>query len=74
MLLSLVFLGRIWCYFCPLGAIVQFTQRFGLQWHFPMYTRKWLVFGLPISVLSLTALTFVMARWPMYKVGVAYTP
>jgi hypothetical protein len=74
MLLSLVFLGRIWCYFCPMGAIVRFTQRFGLQRHFPMYTRKWVVFGLPISVLSLTALTFAMARWPMYKVGVAYTP
>lgn len=74
MLLSLVFLGRIWCYFCPVGAIVRFTQRFGLQRHFPMYTRKWLVFGLPISILSLTALTFAMARWPMYKVGVAYTP
>ncbi|MFC6767100.1 4Fe-4S binding protein [Natrinema soli] len=74
MILSLVFLGRIWCYFCPMGAIVRFTQRFGLQRHFPMYTRKWLVLGLPISILSLTALTFAMARWPMYKVGVAYTP
>lgn len=74
MLLSLVFLGRIWCYFCPMGAIVRFTQRFGLQLHFPMHTRKWVVFGLPISVLSLAALSFVMARWPMYTVGVAYTP
>lgn len=74
MILSLVFLGRIWCYFCPMGAIVRFTQQFGLQRHFPMYTRKWLVFGLPLSILSLTALTFAMARWPMYKVGVAYTP
>lgn len=75
MLLSLLFLGRIWCYFCPLGAIVRFTQRFGLQRHFPMYTnKKWVVFGLPISVLSLTAITFIMARWPMYKIGVAYTP
>ncbi|UHQ98183.1 hypothetical protein HYG81_18965 (plasmid) [Natrinema zhouii] len=43
MLLSLVFLGRIWCYFCPIGAIVRFTQRFGLQRHFPMYSRKWVV-------------------------------
>ncbi|SFS88259.1 4Fe-4S binding protein [Halostagnicola kamekurae] len=74
MILSLVFLGRIWCYFCPMGAIVRFTQRFGLQRHFPMYTRKWVVLGLPISVLSLTALSFAMARWPMYKVGVAYSP
>ena len=74
MLLSLVFLGRIWCYVCPMGAIVRFTQRFGLQRHFPMYTRKWVVFGLPVSVLSVTALSFAMARWPMYKVGVAYTP
>lgn len=75
MVLSLLFLGRIWCYFCPLGAIVRFTQRFGLQRHFPMYTqRRWAVFGLPITVLSLTALTFAAARWPMYKVGVAYTP
>ncbi|ELZ13379.1 hypothetical protein C477_23025 [Haloterrigena salina JCM 13891] len=74
MILSLVFLGRIWCYFCPMGAIVRFTQRFGLQRHFPMYTRNWVVFGLPISVLSLTALSFVLARWPMYKVGVAYSP
>ncbi|ADB60541.1 hypothetical protein Htur_1656 [Haloterrigena turkmenica DSM 5511] len=74
MVLGLVFLGRIWCYVCPMGAIVRFTQRFGLHRHFPMYTRKWLVFGLPVSVLSLTALTFAMARWPMYKVGVAYTP
>lgn len=75
MLLSLLFLGRIWCYVCPLGAIVRFTQRFGFQRHFPMYTqKKWVVFGLPISILSLTALTFALARWPMYKVGVAYTP
>lgn len=75
MLLSLLFFGRIWCYFCPLGAIVRFTQRFGLQRHFPMYTTKrWVVFGLPVSVLSLTAVTFIMARWPMYKIGVAYTP
>ncbi|UPM44188.1 4Fe-4S binding protein [Halocatena salina] len=75
MLLSLLFLGRIWCYFCPLGAIVRFTQRFGPERHFPMYTnKKWVVFGLPISVLSMTALTFIMARWPMYKVGIAYTP
>ncbi|WP_226043195.1 4Fe-4S binding protein [Natrinema sp. DC36] len=74
MLLSLVFLGRIWCYFCPMGAIVRFTQRFGLQRHFPMYTRKWVVLGIPLSVLSLTALSFAMARWPMYKAGVAYSP
>lgn len=74
MLLSLVFLGRIWCYFCPMGAIVRFTQQFGLQRHFPMYTRKWVVLGIPLSVLSLTALSFAMARWPMYKVGVAYSP
>ena len=75
MFLSLVFLGRIWCYFCPSGAIVRFIQRFGLQRHFPMYSqKKWVVFGLPISVLSLTAVTFIMARWPMYKAGVAYTP
>ncbi|WP_247003645.1 4Fe-4S binding protein [Halosolutus gelatinilyticus] len=75
MILSLLVFGRIWCFFCPLGAIVRFTQRFGLDRHFPMYThRKWLVYGLPISILSLTALTFALARWPMYKVGVAYTP
>ncbi|AHG02174.1 hypothetical protein HALLA_19945 (plasmid) [Halostagnicola larsenii XH-48] len=74
MLLSLLFVGRIWCYFCPMGAIVRFTQRFGLQRHFPMYTRKWFVLGIPLSVLSLTALSFAMARWPMYKVGVAYSP
>lgn len=75
MMLSLVFLGRIWCYFCPLGAIVRFTQQFGLQRHFPMYThKKWVVFGVPISILSLTAITFIMARWPLWQVGVAYTP
>jgi polyferredoxin len=75
MMLSLVFLGWIWCYFCPLGAIVRFTQRFGLQRNFPMYThKKWIVFGVPISVLSLTAVTFIMARWPLWQVGVAYTP
>lgn len=74
MLLSLVFLGRIWCYFCPMGAIVRFTQRFGLQRHFPMYTRKWVVLGLPISVLSSTALSFIIARWPLYHIGVAWTP
>ncbi|WP_255681717.1 4Fe-4S binding protein [Natrinema sp. SYSU A 869] len=75
MILSLLVFGRIWCFFCPLGAIVRFTQRFGLQRYFPMYThRRWLVLGLPISILSLTAVTFALARWPMYKVGVAYTP
>lgn len=75
MLLSLLFLGRIWCYFCPMGAIVRFTQQFGLQRNFPMYSQtKGVVFGLPISILSLTAATFIVARWPMYKVGVAYTP
>ncbi|WP_247730698.1 4Fe-4S binding protein [Halovivax limisalsi] len=74
MVFSLLLLGRIWCYACPLGAIVRFTQRFGLRRHFPMYTRKRVVLGLPLSVLSLTALTFAIARWPLYKVGVAYTP
>ncbi|WP_137290961.1 4Fe-4S binding protein [Natronorubrum halophilum] len=75
MIISLLFLGRIWCFFCPVGAIVRFTQRFGLRRHFPMYTHtKWFVYGLPISILSLTAVTFALARWPMYKVGVAYTP
>ncbi|ELY81959.1 4Fe-4S binding protein [Natrinema gari] len=75
MILSLLFFGRIWCYFCPLGAIVRFTQRFGLQRHFPMYTRsKRVAFGLPLSVLSLTTFTFVLARWGMADLGVSYLP
>lgn len=74
MLFSLLLLGWIWCYACPMGAIVRFTQRFGLQRHFPMYTRKRVLYELSLSVLSLTALTFAMARWPMYKVGVSYAP
>jgi polyferredoxin len=75
MIISLLLFGRVWCYFCPLGAIVRFTQRFGLQRHFPMFTGpKWTVFGLSFSVLSLTAISFVLARLPLYKFGVAWTP
>ncbi|WP_049920997.1 4Fe-4S binding protein [Halopiger djelfimassiliensis] len=75
MILSLLFFGRIWCYFCPLGAIVRFTQRFGLRRHFPMYTQsKRTVFGLQLSILSLTAVTFILARWGMADLGVSYSP
>ncbi|MFC6718278.1 4Fe-4S binding protein [Natrialbaceae archaeon GCM10025810] len=75
MLLSLVLVGRVWCFFCPLGAIVRFTQRFGLRRHFPMYTgpnRR--VLGVSLSVVSITAITFLFARMPMYKLGVVFSP
>lgn len=75
MLVSLVVLGRVWCYFCPMGAIVRFTQRFGLQRHFPMFTGpKATVFGISLSVLSITAITFLFARMPMYKLGMVFEP
>jgi polyferredoxin len=76
MLVSLLLIGRVWCYFCPMGAIVRFTQRFGLQRHFPMFSSgpKLRLFGLSLSVLSITALTFIFARMPMYKLGVVFEP
>lgn len=76
MLVSLLLIGRVWCYFCPMGAIVRFTQRFGLQRHFPMFTSgpKLRLFGLSLSVVSITALTFIFARMPMYKLGVVFEP
>lgn len=75
MLISLVLIGRVWCYFCPMGAIVRFTQQFGLQRHFPMFTgKKARVFGVSLSVLSITAITFLFARMPMYKLGVVFDP
>ncbi|QLG29819.1 4Fe-4S binding protein (plasmid) [Halorarum halophilum] len=75
MLISLVVLGRVWCYFCPMGAIVRFTQRFGLKRHFPMFTGpNARVFGISLSVISITAITFLFARMPMYKLGVVFSP
>ncbi|MFP8952228.1 4Fe-4S binding protein [Natrialbaceae archaeon A-arb3/5] len=75
MLVSLVVIGRIWCYFCPMGAIVRFTQRFGLKRHFPMFTNaKWSMFGISLSVVSITAVTFIFARMPMYNLGMVFDP
>jgi hypothetical protein len=75
MLLSLVFFGRIWCYVCPIGAISQFLQRFGLQRRFPTFRKpKLRVLGVGFSVLSIAALSFTLARLPLYKYGVASTP
>lgn len=75
MLLSLVLFGRIWCYVCPIGAITQFLQRFSLDRRFPTFRKpKWRVFGLGFSVLAIAALSFTLARLPLYKYGVAFTP
>ncbi len=75
MLMSLVLFGRIWCYVCPIGAISQFLQRFGLQRRFPTFRKpKARVLGVGFSVLSIAALSFTLARLPLYKYGVAYTP
>jgi 4Fe-4S binding domain len=75
MLLSLMLFGRVWCYVCPIGAITQFLQRFSLDRRFPTFRKpKWRVFGLSLSVLSIAALSFTLARLPLYKFGVAYTP
>lgn len=75
MLLSLLLMGRVWCYFCPIGAITQFLQRFGLGRRFPTFRdRKWPIFGLGLSVVSIAGLSFVLARLPLYKFGVAHTP
>jgi polyferredoxin len=75
MLLSLVLFGRIWCYVCPIGAISQYLQDFGLRRRFPTFRRpKWRVVGVGFSVLSIAALSFTLARLPLYKFGVAYTP
>ena len=75
MLLSLLLVGRIWCYFCPIGAITQFVQRFGLQRRFPTFREGTLrVFGVGLSVLSIAGVSFLLARFPLYKLGVAHTP
>jgi hypothetical protein len=75
MLFSLVLIGRLWCYFCPLGAIVRFTQRFGLKRHFPMFSNtKTRVLGISVSVVSITAITFILARMPMYNLGMVFDP
>jgi polyferredoxin len=75
MLLSLLFFGRIWCYVCPVGAITQFLQRFSLNRRFPTFQKPHVrVLGVGFSVLSIAALSFTLARLPLYKFGVAYTP
>ena len=75
MLVSLLLFGRIWCYVCPIGAITQFLQRFSLDRRFPTFQKpKWGVLGIGLSVLSIAALSFTLARLPLYKFGVAFTP
>ncbi|GAB3025594.1 4Fe-4S binding protein [Natronobiforma cellulositropha] len=77
MLVSLVLFGRVWCYVCPMGAIVRFTQRFGLERHFPMYSTgpKLKLFGVSLSVIMISAAVFVVfGRMPMYKLGVVFDP
>ncbi|MEX1256743.1 MAG: 4Fe-4S binding protein [Gemmatimonadota bacterium] len=75
MLVSLVLFGRVWCYVCPIGAITEFLQRFSLNRWFPTFRKPRVrVFGVGFSVLAITALTFTLARFPLYKLGVAYTP
>lgn len=75
MLGSLLLFGRVWCYVCPIGAINNFLQRFSLNRRFPTFQKpKWRVAGLSLSILSLTALSFIFARLPMYKFRVVYTP
>lgn len=75
MIVSLLLIGRVWCYVCPIGAVTQFLQRFSLDLRFPTFLKpKLRVLGLPLSVLSIAAVTFVLARFPLYKLGVAITP
>ncbi len=75
MMISLVLFGRAWCYACPIGAISNRLQRFSLNRRFPIFSNpKWRVAGLSLSILSLTALTFIFARLPLYKLGVVSTP
>ncbi|MEX2583692.1 MAG: 4Fe-4S binding protein [Gemmatimonadota bacterium] len=75
MLVSLLLVGRAWCYFCPIGAITDFLQRFSLNRRFPTFLKpNWKVLGLNLSVLSIAAVTFLFARLPLYKFGVSYTP
>ncbi|MFW6199310.1 MAG: 4Fe-4S binding protein [Gemmatimonadota bacterium] len=75
MIISLMLVGRVWCYFCPIGAITQFLQRFSLDLRFPTFWKpKWKVFGLGLSVLSLAGVSFILARFPLYKFGVAAIP
>jgi hypothetical protein len=75
MLLSLLLVGRAWCYACPIGAITNFLQRFSLDRRFPTFRKpKWRVWGLGLSVLSIAGLSFILARLLLYKFGVSWTP
>lgn len=75
MLISLLLVGRAWCYFCPIGAVTNFLQRFSLNRRFPTFRKpKLTVLGVQLSILSLTAVTFLAARLPLYKFGVSFTP
>lgn len=65
MIISLLLLGRIWCYACPMGAISRFLQRFSLNLRFPTYHKQWVIGGL--SILLISAITFMFARLPLYK-------
>ncbi len=71
MLISLLLFGRVWCYICPMGAIAKFLQRFSLNRRFPMFNKKW---ALGLSVSTLTALSFILARLQLYKFGVTSSP
>ncbi len=74
MIVSLLLLGRVWCYICPIGAINTFLQRFSRNHRFPTFLNKRKILGLSFSVLSITAITFIFARLPLYKLGVVSSP
>jgi polyferredoxin len=75
MTISLLLVGRAWCYVCPIGAVTNALQRFSLGYRFPTYLKpKVRVLGIGLSVLSISALTFLVMRAALFGGGLRAFP
>ena len=75
MTISLLLVGRAWCYVCPIGAVTNTIQRFSLGYKFPTYLKpKVRVLGIGLSVLSISALTFLVMRAALFGGGLRAFP
>jgi polyferredoxin len=75
MTISLLLVGRAWCYACPIGAVTNTLQRFSLGYTFPTYLKpKVRVLGIGLSVLSISALTFLVMRAALFGGGLRAFP
>ena len=75
MTISLLLVGRAWCYVCPIGAVTNTIQRLSLGYRFPTYLKpKVRVLGIGLSVLSISALTFLVMRAALFGGGLRAFP